>query len=139
MIRITPAITLDDSEISESFTRASGPGGQNVNKVSTAVELRFDVAHSPALPEDVRARLMTLAGRRLTQDGILIIQVQSHRSQDRNRQEARERLTALIRRAAEQPRRRRATRPTAGSKARRLKAKTVRSGIKALRQTKPTD
>jgi ribosome-associated protein len=134
MIRVTPRIALDESEIEESFVRASGPGGQNVNKLSTAVELRFDVARSPSLPERVKARLATLAGRRLTKGGVLVITAQRHRTQERNRADALERLVELIRRAAEPPPPpRRATKPTAGSKQRRLASKTRRSEVKRLR------
>ena len=137
MIRITETITIDEREIEESFIRASGPGGQNVNKLSTAVQLRFDVERSPALPEGVRARLKTLAGRRLTQDGVLVITAQRHRTQERNRQDALERLIDLIRRAATPPVPRRPTRPTLASKRRRLEAKSRRAGIKSLRSVKP--
>ena len=133
MIRITPSIALDDSEIEESFIRASGPGGQNVNKLSTAVQLRFDVRGSPSLPEGTRLRLMRLAGRRLTQDGVLIITAQRHRTQERNRQDALDRLIALIQEAAIPPIPRRPTRPTLGSKKRRLEAKGRRSEVKRLR------
>ena len=140
MIRVTPRITLDERELEEHFIRASGPGGQNVNKLSTAVQLRFDVRRSPSLPDDVRVRLMRLAGRRLTQDGVLVITAQSHRTQLQNREDAREKLLVLIRAAAERPVPRRPTRPSAGSKRRRLESKQRRAGIKALRgKTPPAD
>ena len=138
MIPVTDSIALDEREIQESFVRASGPGGQNVNKLATAVQLRFDVERSPALPEGVRARLKKLAGRRLTQDGVLLITAQRHRTQERNRQDALERLIDLIRRAATPPDPRRPTRPTLASKRRRLEAKSRRAGIKSLRSGKPT-
>jgi ribosome-associated protein len=137
-LRVTPQITIEDSELEESFIQASGPGGQNVNKVATAVQLRFDVARSPSLPEDVRERLTALAGRRLTQNGVLVLTARNHRTQERNREEARERLAELIRQAAIAPKPRRATRPTLASKKRRLEAKTVRAGIKRNR-AKPVD
>src|ERR1700704_563016 len=137
MIRVTPAISIDENELDERFIRASGPGGQNVNKLSSAVQLRFDVRRSPNLPGDVRARLERLAGRRLTREGVLIISAQRHCTQERNRQDARERLIELIRRAAIAPIPRRATRPTAGSRERRLQSKKHRSSIKGLRQGKP--
>jgi ribosome-associated protein len=137
MIRINHRIAIDESEIAESFIRSSGPGGQNVNKLATAVQLRFDVRHSPSLPEDVRPRLERLAGRRLTRDGVLVITAQRHRTQERNRDDALERLVALIRAAAVAPTPRRATRPTLGSKLRRLEGKKRRAGVKALRSDKP--
>jgi ribosome-associated protein len=133
MIRVTPSISLDESELQESFVRASGPGGQNVNKVATAVQLRFDARRSPSLPDPVRARLERLAGSRLTLDGVIVITAQAHRSQDRNRREALDRLLDLIRRAAVAPVPRRPTKPTLGSKLRRLEAKDVRSRVKKLR------
>jgi ribosome-associated protein len=137
MIRITNSISIDEADIETRFIRASGPGGQNVNKLSTAVQLRFDLRHSPALREDVRERAMRLAGRRLTQDGILVITAQRFRTQERNRQDAIERLTDLLRAAAVAPVTRRATKPTVASRQRRLESKSRRSGVKALRQKKP--
>ena len=137
MIRITPAISIDERELEERFIRASGPGGQNVNKVSSAVQLRFDVRHSPSLPDSVRARLERLAGRRLTREGVLVISAQRHRTQERNRQDALDRLIELIERAAVAPIPRRPTKPTRGSRERRLESKKRRSSIKGLRQGKP--
>ena len=133
-IRITDEISIDGREIEESFVRSSGPGGQNVNKLSTAVQLRFDVRRSPALANDVAIRLMRLAGKRLTKDGVIVIVAQSHRTQERNRAEALERLVALIQEAAVRPVRRRATRPTKASREKRLDGKKLRSGIKGLRR-----
>lgn len=133
MLRITDTISLQDWELTEQFVRASGPGGQNVNKVASAVELRFEAERSPNLPDPVKRRLKRLAGRRWTLDGTLIIQCDETRHQARNRDIARERLAELIRKAAEKPKRRIATRPTLGSKKRRLKAKKVRGDVKALR------
>jgi ribosome-associated protein len=137
MIRVNAEIELDEREIQEDFVRASGPGGQNVNKVSTAVQLRFDVARSPSLPDPVRARLVTLAGRRLTQDGVLIIEAERFRSQRRNRDDALERLIELIREACEVEKPRRPTRPTLASKKRRLDSKQRRGETKKLRTVKP--
>ena len=139
MIRITDSISLDEREIEENFVRSAGPGGQNVNKLSTAVQLRFDVRHSPSLVPDVRERLERLAGTRLTTEGVLIIIAQRHRTQERNRQEARDRLVDLIRRAAAPPKPRHATRPTAASKRRRLDTKTRRSRLKRLRGANPAE
>ena len=138
MIQVTGSISIDERELEERFIRASGPGGQNVNKLSTAVQLRFDVRHSPSLPAGVRARLERLAGQRLTRDGVLVITAQRHRTQERNRQDALDRLIELIRRAAVPPVPRRPTRPTAGSRERRLQSKKQRSSIKGLRQVKPS-
>jgi ribosome-associated protein len=137
MIRITPHISIDEGELEERFVRASGPGGQNVNKLSSAVQLRFDVRHSPSLPDDVRVRLERLAGRRLTREGVLVIIAQRHRTQERNRADALERLVELIQRAAVAPVPRRATKPTRSSRERRLESKKRRSSIKGLRQEKP--
>jgi ribosome-associated protein len=139
MIRITHAIAIDEREIEEQFVRAAGPGGQNVNKLSTAVQLRFDVRCSPSLPNDVRARVERLAGRRLTQQGVVVITAQRHRSQERNREDALERLTDLIRRAAQPPASRRPTRPTAGAKRRRIEAKKQRAAVKRLRSGPPLE
>jgi ribosome-associated protein len=134
MIEVTPAIALAESELAWKAVRASGPGGQHVNKTSTAVELRFDVRASPALPEPVRARLYRLAGSRLNQDGVLVITAQGFRSQEMNRAEALERLVALIRKAAEPPPPpRKKTKPTRASKERRLGEKARRGGVKAMR------
>lgn len=132
-IRITPSIAIDEREIGEEFIRASGPGGQNVNKLSTAVQLRFDVRRSPNLPEPVRARLEALAGRRLTREGVLVIIAQRHRTQERNREDALQRLVKLIQAATIAPKTRRPTRPTLGSKRRRLEAKAHRARIKDQR------
>jgi ribosome-associated protein len=124
---------IPENELQWRFIRASGPGGQNVNKVSTAVQLRFDVAHSPALPEQVRTRLIALAGRRMTDEGILVIDARRHRSQARNREDAIERLSELVRQARERPTPRRKTRPTAASKRQRLQSKRLRGDTKRLR------
>lgn len=137
MIPITHFIALGDDEIVESFIQASGPGGQNVNKVASAVQLRFDARNSPSLPEDVRARLMDLAGQRLTRDGVIVITARSHRTQERNRADALQRLVELIRTAARRPAIRRPTKPTKASNRRRLDEKSRRSGVKAMRGNKP--
>src|SRR5262245_33774209 len=136
MIWIAPGIEIPDHEIAVSFIRSSGPGGQNVNKVATAVQLRFDAAHSAALPLDVRARLIHLAGRRVSRDGIITITAHRHRSQKLNRVDAVERLTALIRQAARPVKARRPTQPTPGSDKRRIEAKRHRSELKRSRSSK---
>jgi ribosome-associated protein len=138
-IAITRTLSIGEDELEESFIRASGPGGQNVNKLSTAVQLRFDVRRSPGLPQDMRERLERLAGRRLTNEGVLVLVAQSHRTQERNRQDARERLLELLREAAVRPVIRRPTRPTLASKKRRLDTKTRRAAIKSLRGKASTD
>jgi ribosome-associated protein len=138
MIPVTAQISIDDREIAETFVRASGPGGQNVNKLATAVQLRFDARHSPSLRPDVRARLERLAGSRLTRDGVVVIIAQRHRTQARNRQDALDRLIDLIRQAAIAPIKRRPTKPTAGSRERRIEGKKRRAGIKRLRRTRPS-
>jgi ribosome-associated protein len=138
MIRITDDISIDEAELEESFVRSSGPGGQNVNKLSTAVQLRFDVRGSPSLPNDVAVRLMRLAGKRMTKDGVLVIIAQNHRTQERNRAEARERLLGLIRQAAVKPIPRRATKPTKVSREKRIEGKKRRSTIKSMRRNKPS-
>lgn len=139
MIRITEQIAIDPREIDETFIRASGPGGQNVNKVSSAVQLRFDVRRSPALPDDMRARAERLAGRRLTKDGVIVITAARFRTQEQNRDDALARLVDLLVRAAERPRVRRPTRPTPGAKQRRLASKTRRGTVKRLRTVKPDE
>jgi ribosome-associated protein len=137
MIRVSAHIAIDEREIEESFVRSSGPGGQNVNKLATAVQLRFDVRHSPSLAGDVRARLERLAGNRLTRDGVLVIIAQRHRTQARNRADALDRLLELIRAAAIRPIKRRPTKPTRASRERRIEGKKRRGGIKNLRSSKP--
>ncbi len=137
MIQVTPHIAIDESELVESFVRSSGPGGQNVNKVSSAVQLRFDARRSPSLPNDVAIRLMKIAGKRLTKDGVIVIAAQQHRQQERNRADARERLFDMIREAAIPPVPRRATKVPKSEKKKRLEGKKRRSQIKGLRQRRP--
>ncbi len=139
MIEITRTISLNPREIEETFIRSPGPGGQNVNKVATAVQLRFDLRRSPSLPEEVRARAERLAGRRLTKDGIVVITAARFRSQERNREDALARLVELLRKAARRPAPRKPTRPSAAAKRRRVDRKTRRGAIKRLRRTKPAE
>ena len=134
MIKITRTIAIDENELEERFFRSSGPGGQHANRAATAVQLRFDAAHSPALPDDVRWRLIDLAGTQVTDEGMLVIEAQRFRSQRRNRRDARRRLAALIRQAAKKPKQRRKTRPTRASQERRLRDKRRRSEKKRLRK-----
>ncbi|MFH1502611.1 MAG: alternative ribosome rescue aminoacyl-tRNA hydrolase ArfB [Candidatus Eisenbacteria bacterium] len=137
-MRVTGSITIDERELDEEFVRASGPGGQNVNKVSTAVQLRFDVASSPSLPDDVRERLIRIAGKRMTKDGVLVLDARRFRTQERNRKDARDRLAALVKRAAERPRKRRATKPSGASVERRLLEKR-KQGDRKRRRTRVGD
>ena len=137
MIQMTAEIAIDENELQEEFIRASGPGGQNVNKVSTAVRLRFDIVNSPSIPGSVRERLMSLAHGRITEEGILLIDARRFRTQAANRENALERLQELIRKASEEPQIRRKTRPTLGSKVRRLESKHRRAETKQLRRAKP--
>ena len=139
MLRLTPSIAIPDEELVERFVRASGPGGQNVNKVSTAVELRFDIANSPSLPDGLRARLLARRDRRITDEGVLVIMAQRFRTQERNREDARERLTALLQAALKPPKPRLATTPTRGAQERRMASKRERATIKRNRAARGWD
>ena len=139
MIRVTSSIFIDENEIEEHFIRASGPGGQNVNKVASAVQLRFNVRGSPSLPKEVKVRLSRLAGRRLTKDGVLVINAERHRSQANNRKDALDRLLDLIRLAAIRPTLRKPTTPTRASRHKRLAVKKLRGNVKKLRRERPSD
>lgn len=138
MLEITHRIAIDERDLTERFIRASGPGGQNVNKVSTAVELRFDVRRSPSLAEDVRVRLERLAGSRMTDDGVLVIRADRFRTQEMNREDARARLVALVKKALHVPKRRVPTKPSRAAKARRVDSKVKRGNVKKLRRERPS-
>ena len=138
-IQITPTLAIDASEIHIAYVHSSGPGGQNVNKVATAAQLRFDVDHSPSLPQDVRQRLVEIAGKRVSKEGWLVIDARHYRTQERNRQDALERFADLVRQAAEKPKQRRKTKPSAEAKQRRREEKKKRSQVKRLRSTPPSD
>ncbi|HUI47030.1 MAG TPA: alternative ribosome rescue aminoacyl-tRNA hydrolase ArfB [Nitrospirota bacterium] len=137
MITITRTLSIDEKELQFRFVRASGPGGQNVNKVATAVQLRFDVGNSPSLPRDMRTRLIRLAGKRITQEGILIIEARQYRTQERNREDALGRLVDLLRKATEKPKPRKKTMPTKAAKERRMESKKLRGSVKKMRKTVP--